>query len=362
MATYTAAIIGTGKPPETFVPGEGAAMAYQHAPGYTKHPDCELIACADIIPENSEAFADEFDVAVFENYQKMLTEMEPDIVSICTPVPTHATLVFGCLESAIPEAIHCEKPMATTWKDARRMAYMADRRGVQLTFNHQRRFSPIWREPKELLDSGAIGRLERVEVACGELLDNGTHYIDLANMYNDEQNVEWVLCGLDYREEYIKYGAHNENHGLALWQYENGVSGLASTGIGADAVGATNRLVGTDGVIEVAPDGHPNGYRVRRAGETDSVHEFDGNPSSVAPAIEHGIDCLDSGRTPELSARRALDATEIIFGAYESVRQRGRVDFPLDIEDNPLEAMVEAGDLTPTSTPTPSSDETHGSR
>ena len=37
----------------------------------------------------------------------------------------------------------------------------------------------------------------------------------------------------------------------------------------------------------------------------------------------------------------------MIFGAWESARRRGRVEFPLDIEDNPLEAMVESGELTP---------------
>jgi hypothetical protein len=46
-----------------------------------------------------------------------------------------------------------------------------------------------------------------------------------------------------------------------------------------------------------------------------------------------------------LSARRALNATEIIFAIYECSRRRGRVDLPLTIADNPLAAMVEAGQM-----------------
>ena len=57
------------------------------------------------------------------------------------------------------------------------------------------------------------------------------------------------------------------------------------------------------------------------------------------------IDALRSGRESELSARRALNATEIIFAIYESSRRRGRVDLPLTIADNPLAAMVDAGQL-----------------
>jgi hypothetical protein len=41
-------------------------------------------------------------------------------------------------------------------------------------------------------------------------------------------------------------------------------------------------------------------------------------------------------------------ATELIFAIYESVRRRGRVDLPLDAEDNPLEALVDAGEIVPT--------------
>jgi hypothetical protein len=41
-------------------------------------------------------------------------------------------------------------------------------------------------------------------------------------------------------------------------------------------------------------------------------------------------------------------ATEIIFGAYESSRKRGRVDFPLGAGvGNPLKEMVESGELKP---------------
>ena len=60
-----------------------------------------------------------------------------------------------------------------------------------------------------------------------------------------------------------------------------------------------------------------------------------------------GVGCLDAGEEPETGAGNALNATEIIFAAYESSRRRGRVDLPLEIEDNPLEAMVESGQLKP---------------
>jgi len=342
--THTVAFVGTGPDPENPDWGNSAAMAYRHAPGYAEHESCEIVACADLVREHAEAFADRFDIDddhVYEDYEEMLAETDPTFVSIATPVPTHAPLALGCIRGGV-DAIHCEKPMATTWGDARLMAQEAWRNDVQLTFNHQRRFSEATRYAKELVDDGEIGQVERVEVSCGELLDNGTHGIDLANLFVGESRVEWILGNVDYREEHVKYGAHNENHGLAHWKYENGVHGIAATGVGSDLAGGLTRVVGTEGAVEVFGQ---EPVRVRRGGawETPDVE----GSSSVTPAIRHVVDCYEDGVEPDLSARHALRATEVIFGAYESARERGRVDCPLRTDDNPLEAMVESGELTP---------------
>lgn len=352
MPSYDVALIGTGPEPDNPVWGESAAMAYRHAAGFRDRDDCRIVACADIVRENAEAFAAEFDVAdgrIFETYETMLAAVEPDVVSVSTPVPTHAAIVLDCLASGVPDAVHCEKPMATTWGDARLMAQEADRRDVQLTFNHQRRFSPVWREPKYLVDDGQIGDLRRIEVGTSTLLDNGTHHIDLATMYNGESPVEWVIGQIDYREEYVKYGAHNENQGLVQWRYENGVHGIATTGFGSDGVGVTHRIVGTEGAIEIGAAGNSQARIRRNGGDWETVVEGVANPSAVPPAIDHVVECLRDGVEPEISARRALAVTEIIFAAWESSRERGRVDLPLTIDDNPLESMVESGTLNPKS-------------
>jgi predicted dehydrogenase len=351
--TYDVAFIGTGPEPHNQVWGESAAMAYRHGWGYQQLDQCNPVACADIVRENAEAFADEFGIDrdnVFEDYEEMLLEAEPDVVSVATPVPTHADIVVDVAETEVPDAVHCEKPMADTWGDSRRMAAACDERDIQLTFNHQRRFDPRWREARRLLDDGEIGDLQRLEIGGKNLFDFGTHLIDLCNFYNDERPAEWVLGGLDYREEDVRYGSHNENQSIAAWEYDNGVRGLASTGqVGQAVVGSHNRLVGDEGIIEVSPYEDDAAARINR---------FDGDGWQAIPieepelrpitrGIQHVVECLDTGEEPELGAANALRAMEIIFGAYESVRTRGRVEFPLDVEDNPLDAMVEDGELQP---------------
>jgi hypothetical protein len=87
----------------------------------------------------------------------------------------------------------------------------------------------------------------------------------------------------------------------------------------------------------------------------DRVTGTDGRtkPSYIDRAIADVVRAVREDEPSQLDARNALQSTELIFAAYESVRRRGRVDLPLDVEDNPLEAMVASGALTPEPAETP---------
>lgn len=338
-------------------------MAYHHATAYENLEDCNLVACADIVPENAKAFANEFgitDANVYQNYKTLLQEVAPDIISICVPPAIHKEITVNCIRSGVVDAIHCEKPMADTYGSARLMAQEARRHNIQLTFNHQRRFSDAVRTAKDQLDAGAIGDLQRVEFSAPVgIFDYGSHSFDLCNYFNDETPTKWVLGQVDYSEENILFGTHNENQAIVHWEYENGVHGIAasdSTGTGgpASAIACHNRLIGTAGTIEIGPESENDkelpALRIRQNGskwesiETeDGLHQWE----FIDRAIAENIRCLQDGEQPELGAENALNATELIFAVWESSRRRGRVDLPLEIEDNPLSAMIESGDLTP---------------
>ncbi len=364
MAPFRVAMIGTGAPDRGRDPSQvtqsGFSVAYRHAPCYRELADTELVACADIDPDHAAAFAEMFEIGpanVYTDHRIMLAEVRPDVVDICTPASTHADLVVDCALDGGVAAIHCEKPMATTWGDCRRMDDVCRRRGVQLTFNHQRRFATPVLTVKRLLDDGTIGALERMEIGASALFSYGTHSIDLCGLFADEAIPEWVIAQIDYRTENIYSGAHNENQAFAQWQYDTGVYGMAAMGMGAGMVDAHHRLIGTEGIIELAPGGGANALvRVNRD-DTAGWEAIDGGDGGMGGlsngypymirSIEEAITALAEDRPSQLSAKHALNASELIFGAYESARRRARVDFPLTIEDNPLEAMVAAGELNP---------------
>ncbi|WP_200840355.1 Gfo/Idh/MocA family oxidoreductase [Natrialba sp. INN-245] len=361
MSEYTVAIIGTGPDPSNPTV-DGFAMGYRHAEAYRNHDRCRVVACADVVPENGDAFADAFDVPaenVFEEYERMLEAVGPDIVSIAVPPAIHEAIVVGCAKHDAVRAINCEKPMAHTWASAQRMVQACWRYDTQLTFNRQRRFAKPFTEANRLLEEGEIGDLSRIEIGWGDFYDTGAHSVDLAGMFAGDRPAEWVIAQLDYREEDVRFGAHQENQMWAQWAYDNGVHAVSSTGRRTELIDSAFVLRGTEGTVRIDVDGGPmlelecGGQREAIDVDGENIHNAGSEPANRLGSffhdrlVEHLVDSLDSGDEPVLSGRIGLNTAEILFAGYESVRRRGRVDLPLEIDDNPFEEMIESGALSP---------------
>jgi UDP-N-acetylglucosamine 3-dehydrogenase len=362
MAQFKVGIIGVGRPRQADG-ATGFGMAHVHAAGYEASPDAEIVAVADINPVNLELFREEHNVPRgYLSVEEMLEKEELDIVSICLWPHLHAPMTIQAAHAGV-KAIHCEKPMAMTYGDAKEMVAVCEDQGVQLTFNHMRRFGPPFRKAKELLKAGTIGELERLEAYTDNLYDWGTHWFDMLFFYNDETPAEWIIGQIDARGSHPIFGAMVEGQGLSFFKFKNGVAGLMVTGgrslYAADpaqgrsslkSIGCGNRLTGSAGTIEVGVQGGPD-LRYRNAetgGEWRDVALAGGmhGEDLHAQGVLDLIDALKTGREPELSGYRALRATELIFATYESSRRRGRVDLPMAITDGPFMAMLHGGDMT----------------
>lgn len=338
-------VIGVGRRvlPDGSVRG---GIAYAHLHGYDSDSRFEMVSCADIHDGNAAAFVERYPgTRSYRDYREMLANESLDVVSICTWPHMHAEMAIAAAEAGV-RAIHCEKPMATRWGDAKRMAEVCEAKGVQLTIDHQRRFAKPFTEAKALIDAGAIGELAFLEAATDNLYDWGTHWFDMWFYFNEDRPARWVMGQVDVRETYKVFGVELERQGMSQVMWTNGVRGVMFTGRDSD-IGCEMRVIGSEGVIEIGVKNgpvlryttrHGGGWRDVECGE--GLHEY----SFFARALSHVADTLESGEEPILSARKALRATEVIFATYESSWRRARVDLPLDIDDSPLERLLAARD------------------
>jgi UDP-N-acetylglucosamine 3-dehydrogenase len=337
---YRVGIIGTGKPWRS-AGATGFGMAHMHARGYRAAPDAHLVALADLNLDHARAFQEQHGGdAVYQNYREMLAKERLDIVSICTWPHLHAEMVIACAEAGV-RAVHCEKPMAPSFDEAKRMVAVCEASGTQLTFNHQRRFGAPFRAARDLLRAGAIGALQRMEATCDNLFDWGTHWFDMLFFFNDETPVEWVIGQIDTRKPQTIFGVTVESQGISQFRFRNGVTGMLLTGESAIPP-LIIRLYGDEGLIEIGQSNDaPLRLWNRSASGWQNIDVGEGlhDEACHTRAILDLIDALKSGREPEVSARRALQATELIFATYESSRRRGRVDLPLTT-DVPLTTIT----------------------
>jgi UDP-N-acetylglucosamine 3-dehydrogenase len=105
-STFRAAILGCG--------GRGRA----HAAGYAAARNVRLVAVADPVAENARALAAEHEATAYADYRALLESERPEVVSVCTWPHLHRKMVQAAI-AAGARAIHCQKPMAPTWGDAR---------------------------------------------------------------------------------------------------------------------------------------------------------------------------------------------------------------------------------------------------
>lgn len=333
MAMLKAGVIGCG--------GRGQSQAR----GYHISPDVDLVACADPVEAAREAFTKKFGVPrTYSDYRQMLEKEKPDIVSIATWTPLHKEITITAANSGV-KAIHSEKPMAPSWGEAKQMNQACVDNDVVLTFSHQRRFAAPYMMAKQLANDGTIGQLCRVEGTCPNLFDWGTHWFDIFFFYNNDEPAEWVIGQIDASEPQEIFGVPVESSGVSWVGWKNGVEGLLATG-GAAEQDIFNRLIGTDGIIEI---GRQKAKPMRVLGTKSQgwiipdLSDLESRGNETILSVLDLIDAVKNDREPELIGWKALQATELIFATYESSRRRAKIKLPLDVDDSALVTMLESG-------------------
>ena len=143
-------IVGTG------------GMGNHHASQFTKMKGVKVVACCDVSEQRRKAFAEKWKVpAVYADYHEMLEKEELDGVANVTPDAMHAPISIAVIEKDIP--ILCEKPMATSYNEAKQMLEAATKHKVINMINFSYRSSSGLQAAVRVVRQGKIGNVKHVE-------------------------------------------------------------------------------------------------------------------------------------------------------------------------------------------------------
>jgi len=325
MSKIRIAFIGCGK------------RAHASANGVSATPQSEVVALVDLNPEAANTMAEKFgfEAPVFTDHKEMLRTVRPDFVIGSLWTPLHLPVFRDCAEAGV-KGFLSEKPMAPSWGESLEMADIAEKTGCQLTFCHQRRFAKGNQQVRRLLEEGIFGDIASMDLyaPCG-LLDCGTHTIDQALSFNRETPAKWVMGAVDVSEVKEFFAVPTEAMATGLILFENGVrANIQCQGPDRDMPTGL-RIHATNGMLEVGWDGQvPRAVRFDDPNWTMPECESQEPGAQMIDVVGDAIDCLACGREPELSYKKALRATEVIYALYESATTHRRIELPLVNRNN----------------------------
>ena len=101
----------------------------------------------------------------YEDFDKIRQNKEIDAVYVALPNSMHAEYTIRAANAG--KHVLCEKPMATTLADCRRMIEACRKANVKLMIAYRCQYHPSHLKAIELIRSGAVGRVQAIESAYG---------------------------------------------------------------------------------------------------------------------------------------------------------------------------------------------------
>jgi len=131
-------------------------------PAIKKADRCEVVAVASRDAERAERIATELGIpSAHGSYEALLADPAVDVVYI--PLPNHLHGEWTIAAARAGKHVLCEKPLALTAADARRMIDACAGAGVRLMEAFMYRLHPSWVAARALVEAGRIGRLTTVQ-------------------------------------------------------------------------------------------------------------------------------------------------------------------------------------------------------
>lgn len=131
-------------------------MGEEHSYAWTNIPEAELTVAVDNNQEKGRKFIEKYGFNEYlDDYNEALTRSDVDVVSVCVPTAYHADISVKALKAG--KHVLCEKPIALTNSDAKRIVEAANQSKCKFTISFQRRHSLEFTKLKDMIATDTLG-------------------------------------------------------------------------------------------------------------------------------------------------------------------------------------------------------------
>ena len=341
--------------------GCGGIANGKHMPSLSKLPNVRMVAFCDIIPERAEKAKETYgtpNAKVYTDYKELLEDKDIEVVHVLTPNREHADITVDALYAG--KHVMCEKPMAKTAADARRMYEAAKATGKKLTIGYQHRQKPESIYAKQYIDSGALGEiyyanclairrrgtpnwgvfLDEEAQGGGPIIDIATHSLDLTLYLMNNYEPEMVVGRTHKKLEHPEAGNIWGDNGVSTTPLEEAACAFIRMKNGATIMLETSWALNTCEPIQEGSCvlcGSREGLQIKNNVLKVNKIEFDrqtettvntkaggvafysgasGTPQEVEAA--NWIKAIVNDTDPVVLPEQALVVSEILEAIYES--------------------------------------------
>lgn len=305
-------------------------IAEAHARGYAAQPGVSLAVVADPCLDRAERLAGRYHAVAVADVESML-KAGVDVVSVCTPTPTHAEIAIASLRAGVH--VLCEKPIARTVAQAEAIIQAARETGVRFMVGHVSRYDADHRKAKDVLERGDLGQLQMgfqsitgpfpewssrgwfadVAQSGGPVLDLAIHSFDY---------LLWVfgsrvrrVCAVGVQRKIRAY-----TYALVTLRFEGGGMGLVEVSWAhprAQSLSVRTELVGTRGRLHWDYDGIAAMQVIRDdSGKRNLVMVGE---HSFSAEIADFVRCVEEDSPPPIPGEEALAALRVALAGLESL-------------------------------------------
>jgi predicted dehydrogenase len=317
-------IVGTGK------------RGMHHAAAFQANPRFKVVGLCDIDASKLDAAAAKIGggVKTATDAGALARELKPDVFCFCTMPHLRTPLLKAAIEGGA-KLVAFEKPVALTSNELLSIRDLIGNSGIKAVVSHQHRYGMHYRKVKEIIASGALGRVHTVYgTATGWMTHMLSHLIDYTRWYNDEADATWVMG------QVAGGGKLTDNHPspdyiAGFVQYANGVRGIYECGAGAPDQPEVAKwwgkcrmgAQGTEGFAEVLTNGGWRAVTKRdgcQSGEGVMNYDLD-----MPPYINDMADWLDGIKPHPCRFESAFKGAEIMLAMQQSAISGGQIPLPL---------------------------------
>ncbi|TGB01656.1 Gfo/Idh/MocA family protein [Halobacillus salinus] len=332
MSTLQVAVIGCG-----------SIAQHRHLLEYNANENVEITAVCDLVEERVEKVAKQYGAKAYTSYEELLAKENVDVVSVCLPNYLHAPVSIAALNAGAH--VLCEKPMATSRLEAEQMIEAAEISGKKLMIAHNQRFVPSHQKAKELIESGAIGKVYSFRTAFGHggpegwsadganswffkkekafigaMGDLGVHKADLLRYILGQEFVD--VAG--FVENNAKSDITVDDNAVCILRSESGIVGtMAASWAYKPSEDNSTIIYGEKGTLRLEDDPeysliaqYTNGDVVNY--QLGKIQSNDDGGQSNSHVIDHFVDSVLQDKQPLVTGEEGMKSLDVILAALRS--------------------------------------------